>query len=293
MATLSATPEKNPPIKLMLLGYSGTGKTTAYASLSVDKLVDNKPAYKLFILDFDTKAEEMIRAALSALLKDKKISQSQHDEALSRCDVCVCKENTGIVPVAAAKGTVDKIGVVGQATAWTTAVKQLKTWSSSLDDQSILIVDSLTYAAKAAANWSMGANNKLNRELTWQDYQGPQQLIENLITICADCNSNAIITGHQNPVELYKNTGRLDDKGNAVEELMDTVVVPTSIGKAGSIKLPARFNHLLVVSDGISKDRRIWTKPAAGVTTKTPFFARCKEHYTISTGLAEYFALRV
>lgn len=74
---------------------------------------------------------------------------------------------------------------------------------------------------------------------------------------------------------------------------MDTVVVPTSIGKAGSIKLPARFNHLLVVSDGISKDRRIWTKPTAGVTTKTPFFARCKDYYPISTGLAEYFALRV
>ncbi len=293
MAVLSASPDKNITIKMMLLGYSGTGKTTAYTSLAVDKLVDNKPAYKLYVLDFDTKAEEMIRAALAALLSSKRITQLQHDEALGRCDISVCKENTGIVPVAGAKGTIDKIGVVGQATAWTQAVKQLKTWATTLDEQSILIVDSLTYASKAAANWSMGANNKLNKELTWQDYQGPQQLIENLITICADATCNVIITGHQNPVELYKNTGRIDDKGNPIEELIETVVVPTSIGKAGSIKLPARFNHLLVTSDSMSKDRRIWTKPTAGVTTKTPFFARCKEYYPIATGLSEYFALRV
>lgn len=292
MAILSPSGESNLPIKLMILGYSGTGKTTAYSSLAVDNLVPNKPAYKLFVLDFDTKAEEMIRAALQSLLESKKITQTQHDEAIARCDVCVCKENTGIVPVSSGKGTVDKIGVVGQASAWTTAVKQLKAWAPALDSQSILIVDSLTYAAKAAANWSMGANNKLNKELTWQDYQGPQQLIENLITICADASCNCIITGHQNPVELFKNTGRIDDKGNPVEELMDTVVVPTSIGKAGSIKLPARFNHLLVTSESMSKDRRIWTKPTSGVTTKTPFFARCKEWYPISTGLAEYFALR-
>ncbi len=293
MPILSAAPEKNIPIKMFLLGYSGTGKTTAYSSLAVDKLIDSKAAYKLYILDFDAKAEEMIRAALGSLLKTKKISQSQHDEALGQCDICVCKENTGIVPVAAAKGMVDKIGVVGQASAWTAAVKQLKAWATTLDSQSILIVDSLTYAAKAASNWSMGANNKLNKELTWQDYQGPQQLIENLITICADSSSNVIITGHQNPVELYRNTGRIDDKGNPIEELMETVVVPTSIGKAGSIKLPARMNHLLVASDSMSKDRRIWTKPTAGVTTKTPFFAQCKDWYPLDTGLAEYFALRV
>lgn len=292
MATLSTTPDKNIPIKMMLLGYSGTGKTTAYSSLAVDKLIDSKPAYKLFILDFDAKAEEMIRAALGSLLKTKKISQVQHDEALGRCDICICKEVTGIVPVSGAKGMVDKIGVVGQASAWTSAVKQLKAWSSSLDSQSILIIDSLTYAAKAATNWSMGANNKLNKELSWQDYSPVQQLVDNLITICADANTNCIITGHQQPVELYKNTGRIDDKGNPIEELMETIVVPVSIGKAGSVKLPARFNHLLVASDSMSKDRRIWTKPTAGVTTKTPFFAQCKDWYPLDTGLAEYFALR-
>jgi hypothetical protein len=103
-----------------------------------------------------------------------------------------------------------------------------------------------------------------------------------------------IVVGHQDPLELYKKTDRKDDKGNPIEELMDVVVVPISVGRSGRMKLPAQFSHLLVASSvgtGSSQERRIHTQPSAGVTTKSPFF-EAKPSYPIEDGLVRYFALR-
>lgn len=284
-------------IKILYLGYSGEGKSTSLVPLGIPGYLDN-PGYELRILDFDGKAEEVIRSTLARLVKEKVISQEQHDKALTEnYDVCPCLEPTGIVSAREGKRTIKKLGVEGTATAWNTAIRQLEKWNSSFSDRTILVVDSFTYAVRAITNFCQELNGKLNQNLEWRDYQAPQQMAENLMVVCADLPTHSIVCGHADPLELYKSTDQIDDKtGAPVEELVDCLMVPISIGKSGRMKLPARMNHLLVASSdgkGATTRRYIYTEPRVGVVTKTPFYGRCEPRYPIDKGMVEYFKLRV
>jgi hypothetical protein len=220
-------------IKMLYLGYSGEGKSTSLVHLGIPGYLDN-PGYELRILDFDGKAEEVIRSTLARLLKDKLITQSQHDSALAEnYDVVPCVEKTGIIQAREGKNTVKKLGVEGVATAWQTAVRQLEKWNSSWSPRTVLVIDSLTYAARAIVNYTQDLNNKLNQTLEWRDYNSPQQMVESLMMLCADLPTHVIVCGHQDPLEIYKASDTVDDKGNQVQELIDTLMVPLSIGKGG------------------------------------------------------------
>ena len=295
---MKLSPAAKPQLlKILYLGYSGEGKSTSLVPLGIPGYLDN-PGYELRILDFDGKAEEVIRSTLARLVKEKVISQEQHDKALTEnYDVCPCLEPTGIVSAREGKRTIKKLGVEGTATAWNTAIRQLEKWNSSFSDRTILVVDSFTYAVRAITNFCQELNGKLNQNLEWRDYQAPQQMAENLMVVCADLPTHSIVCGHADPLELYKSTDQIDDKtGAPVEELVDCLMVPISIGKSGRMKLPARMNHLLVASSdgkGATTRRYIYTEPRVGVVTKTPFYGRCEPRYPIDKGMVEYFKLRV
>lgn len=282
-------------LKILLLGYTGEGKTTSIIPLGIQGFRDN-PGYELRVLDFDGKFEEVLRSRLARMLEEKQISQEQHDKALTEnYDVCPCLEPTGIVSAREGKRTIKKLGVEGTATAWNTAIRQLEKWSGSFSDKTILVIDSFTYAVRAITNYSQELNGKLNQTLEWRDYQTPQQTAETLMVLCADLPTHSIVCAHQDPLEMYKATDQIDDKtGAPVQELVDTLMVPISVGKSGRMKLPARFNHLLVASSdgkGSSVRRYIYTEPRVGVVTKTPFYGRCESRYSIDKGMVEYFKL--
>lgn len=285
----------HPLIKMLFLAYSGEGKSTSIVPLSIPDYKGNtKTGYELRWLDFDGKAEEVVRSTLARLLHAKQINQAQHDAALTNNDICQCTEATGIVSAREGRKTIKKVGVSGVAVAWDKAVKQLEKWEGTFSSDTILIVDSFTYACRAIVNNCQGLNGKLNSTLEWRDYQAPQQMAENLMILAADVNTHSIVTGHQDPLELYKATDKVDDKGQPVEELVDTLMVPISIGRAGRMKLPARMNHLLIASSegkGPALKRYIYTEPRVGVVTKTPFFGICKTRYPIEHGLIDYFKL--
>lgn len=294
---MKLTPTSKPSlIKMLYLGYSGEGKSTSIVPLGIPGYLDN-PGYELRILDFDGKAEEVIRSTLARFLKDKLITQDQHDKALTEnYDVVPCLESTGVIQSREGKRTVKKLGIEGTATAWNTAVKSLEKWNSSWSDRTILVVDSFTYAVRAITNFSMELNGKLNQTLEWRDYQMPQHIAETLMVTCADLPTNCIVAAHQDPLELYKATDRIDDKGEIVEELIDTLMVPISIGRAGRMKLPARFNHLLVASSdgkGSAVRRYVYTESRVGVVTKTPYYGLCEPRYTLDKAMVEYFKLRL
>jgi hypothetical protein len=295
MAKLELKPANAPLIKMLLMGLSGQGKSTSLIPLAIPDF-KGSAGYELRVLDFDSKFEEVARATLARMLKAGTITQAQHDKALTEnIDITVCSEATGIVSAREGKKTVKKIGVDGTATAWTTAVKQIEKWDRSWSDRTILVVDSLTYAARAVVNWAQELNAKLNQTLEWRDYQLPQQTIESLMILCADLPTHCVVTGHQNALEIFKATDQVDDKGQPVEDLVDVIMVPISIGKAGSAKLPARFNHMLIVTSegkGPATRRWIYTESRVGVVTKTPFHGLAKERYSIEDGLAPYFMLR-
>ncbi len=295
MSKLTAEPT-NAFINMLFMGYSGEGKSSALVPLSIPDFQGNL-GYELRWLDFDGKAEEVIRTTLARLLRAKKISKAQHDTALfENNDVVPCIEPSGIVDVfdPAKKKTIKKMGIT-RAKAWETAIKQIEKWETTFSDRSILVIDSFTYAVRAISNYTQSMNNKLNIPLEWRDFQVPQQLAETLMVTTADLPTSAIVCAHQDPLELYKATGEKDDKGNEIEDLVDTLMVPISLGKAGRMKLPAKFNHLLLATSegkGAGTRRWIYTEPRVGVITKTPFYGRCKTRYSIESGMVEYFKLR-
>lgn len=295
MAKLELKPASAPLIKMLLLGLSGEGKSTSLIPLAIPDFKGN-PGYELRVLDFDSKFEEVARATLARMLKAGTITQAQHDKALTEnLDIAVCNEQMGIVSAREGKKTIKKIGVDGTATAWTAAVRQIDKWSSSFSDRTIFIVDSFTHAVRAITNFSMELNGKLNQSLEWRDFMGPQSIAETLMYMAADLPTHSIITAHQEAVEVLKPTTQTDDKGQPIDELVDVVMAPISIGKAGRVKLPSKMNHLLVASSegkGSAVKRYIYTEPRSGVTTKSPFYGVAKDRYPIETALVEYFLLR-
>ena len=131
--------------------------------------------------------------------------------------------------------------------------------------------------------------------MDWKDYQQPQTTVRNFLTILTDSTSNVILCAHQESQDIKQKTGEFETKGDgskeAIEEVVESVMVPVSIGSKGRVTIPAQFNHLLATALDGSKERQIYTTPADGIITKTPFFARCEDHYPLDRGLAEYFLL--
>lgn len=276
------------------MGHSGEGKSTALVPLGIPGYLAN-PGYELRVLDFDSKFEEVVRSTLARLLKEGLITQSQHDKALTEnYDICVCNEEQGIVSAREGKRTVKKLGLT-TATAWNTAIKQLEKWSPTFSDKTILVVDSFTHAVRAITNFCQELNGKLNQTLEWRDFQNPQHLAESLMFAAADFPCHVIITGHADPLEINKPTTQVNDKGEAVDELVDVQMAPVSIGKAGRVKLPSRMNHLLVASSegkGAASRRYVFTAPRVGVITKSPFYGTCEPRYSLDKAMVEYFKLR-
>lgn len=283
---------KSSLIKMLYLGLSGQGKSTSLVPLGISDYLGN-PGYELRVLDFDSKFEEVVRSTLARLLKTKAITQEQHDHALTHnYDICPCVENKGIISVREGKRTIKTLGVE-TATAWSTAVKQLEKWTN-WSDKTILVIDSFTHATKAITNFAQDLNGKLNQTLEWRDYQGPQQLAESLMYMAADLPTHAIVTAHQDPLVIEKPTTQVDDKGNPITDVVDVIMAPISIGKAGRVSLPSKMNHLLVAASegkGGAERRYIFTTPKVGVTTKTPYYGLCEERYDLDKGLVQYFAL--
>ena len=280
-------------INMILLGYSGLGKSSAIIPLAIPEVIPGFPGFELRVLDADGKFEEVAREQLDWRLQANKISKAQHEAALSNIDICEVREKTKIIQVQQER----KIGVAGQPTAWRTLVRQLETWQKDASDKQIIVVDSLTHVATIAIpNYILALNNRLNQTLRWQEFGGCQALVKELLTILADLPCHTITTGHQEPIEIRKKTGEVTTnattgKEEEVEELIESLMAPISIGTKGRISIPAQLNHVLVTAFSPAGERRIYTQPEDGVPTKTPFFSRCKKFYGIETGLAEYWQL--
>lgn len=291
MTILSFDPPKEPSsIKMMLLGLSGLGKSSSIIPLAIPGIRPEWPGRRLMVLDFDGQGKfaELARAIILAHLQKKRITEDQAKAAFANIDVEVCRETTGVVN--------GKLQVVGQAKAWTTAVKALERWSKGLQPSDVLVVDSLTFAATIAiTNYCQQLNGQLNQPLDWRSYSAPQALIRTFLSALGDLSCNVIITAHQEPIEIKMKTDEMIDKPDgtkeAREEVVESLMAPISIGTKGRVNLPAQLNHQLVVAENAAGERRLWTKEADGVMPKTPFFSRVQESYPIVDGMVQYFML--
>lgn len=258
--------------KLLLLGDSGAGKSGALASLA-------KAGYNLRILDFDNGLD-----VLANLLRDD-------PEAAARVDFQTVTDATRI------GGT----QMIPQANAWTKAIKTLGDWPGygKLDTwtpNDILVIDSLTFAGKAAVRFVLNLNGRITDLPGWNDYYTAQGLLEKLLaTLYSDSiRCNVIVISHVR--EVGKSHTELDSKGRQItieEEGSRKGYAETGTGKALSPTVGRYFNAALLADiegSGQSARRIIRTVPHQNIGLKNANPAKVKPVYPLATGLADYFA---
>ncbi|WP_417436448.1 AAA family ATPase [Idiomarina abyssalis] len=252
------------PIKLLVAGDSGAGKTGALESLV-------RAGYKLKIIDYDNGLDY-----LQSVLQDK-------PELLDQIDYASFTNQF--------KTAAGKVIPKGSPKAWANSLKLLESgkidgedWGKpeEWDEDTFLVIDSLTMAAKAAFLQVRQLNNRLMETPHQSDWGEAQGLTEGLIQwICSETiKCNVIVLTHITLIEMQDGILR---------------GYPSTIGKALSTTLPRYFNTILYATTkgaGKTAKRVICPLPQATVETKAAVEVnRLPEHWPIQTAYAEFMQL--
>ena len=271
-------PQLNPeyeevPVKMLLLGESGTGKTGALASLL--------PKYRLIVQDFDGNISgswlaNKLRQTPEVL--DKFYFRSYADK--------VKLINNTLVPD-------------GAPTAWRDALKDLTNWrvakpksewadpskpeyeedlgpSSTWGTDTVYVCDSFSFMGKAAFRYVDAINNFKDGRQTY--FEAQKQLEAALALLCSDAiRCHVILTAHITLVDLENGLSKQ---------------YPATVGKAFGPTVPKYLDTMLEVrskiESGIAK-RVIRTVPSALLDTKHPVVAGLPAELPLETGLATFF----
>lgn len=261
--------------KLLLIGDSGTGKTGALASLVTDA------DYNLRILDFDNGLD-----ILANVLRTK-----GKPELLKRVNFQTVTDESRI----------SGVNMIPGAKAWNAAVKILGDWPDGLGKidtwgpKDILVVDSLTFAGKAAIRFVLSLNGRAGDLPQFQDYLTAQGLLEKLCsTLYSDAiKCNVIVISHVR--EVAKTRQEVDSKGRPItieEEGSRRGFAETGTGKALSPVVGRYFNSVLLADiegSGPAARRIIRTVPHDNIGLKNSSPGLVQPKYRLETGLAEFF----
>lgn len=248
---------KSSFVKLLFVGNSGAGKTGALTSLV-------QAGYELKIIDLDSGLDALIQHVKAA---DPKL--------LDKIEYVSFRD-----PM---KMTAQGPKVAGTPKAYVNALTCLETWPEDGTNpaewgrDTILVLDSLTNAGRAAFQWARAMNPSSKDPRQW--YKAAQDVIEDLIAnLTSDSfGVNVIVISHVDIVET--SDGRI--KGFA-----------SSIGKALGPKLPRFFNTMILsetTGSGKNVKRTIKTMPTAMLDLKNPAPMKIEAEYGIEDGLAKVF----
>lgn len=235
--------KESSPIKMLVVGDSGTGKTGALESLV-------RAGYRLRIIDFDNGLDYLGNALSDTPALLDNIQYATFTNSFKTI-------NGRVIPK-------------GNPKAWADALKLLETGKVSAEEEwglpttwnedEFLIVDSLTMAAKAAFLQVLFLNGRLMEQPHQSDWGQAQGLVEGLVQwLCSeDIKCNVMFLTHVNYLELTDGLV----KG-----------YPSTIGKALSATLPRNFNTILNATSkgsGKSLQRVISPVPVNNIETKAP-----------------------
>lgn len=297
MASLLNAP--TVPIKLILMSVSGGGKTSALVPLAIPDIIAGWSGRKLYVLNFDGRGKfaELAKFQLDARLAAKKdvtkITQAQYDAAIANIKFEDCIDPAKVRRNA--KG--DLMAEMISADSWIRAKKALDGWYSELTPDSIVVVDSFTHLAKSIAHYTMSMAARLNvRPEFYIDYAPAQAEISNALGALSALDCALILTAHQDTLEVKKMSetpekDQVTGEMKFVDQIVDTLMLPQSFGRAGRVDIPTTFNHLLYLATNKNHERVIRLTPGRGIVPKTPFFALAQSSYGLDRGLVEYFAL--
>ncbi len=245
--------------KLLLQGDSGSGKTSALASLAL-------AGYKLHILDFDNGLDPLVQ-----------LIKRRDPKALANVDFKSFRDKI--------KGQSPQ-GVIfdGIPSAFSDAIKSLDKWEDGsklgeLGPEHVVVIDTLTFMSDAAFNWATSLNPGAKDKR--QIFGHAQQAVEAMISQITSSNfkTNVIVIAHMKYMDRPDGT---------------TKAYPTSVGAALSPKIPAYFNSVLMcetVGSGSTGKRQIRTQSTAMVDLKNSASFDTPSSFPTETGLADFFKI--
>jgi len=232
--------ESTKLVKLLILGNSGTGKTSSLATLAA-------AGYRLFICDFDNGLD---------ILMDPKVLAPEH------------RKN---VFYRALQDKPVKVGdkLLPRATAWQDFMKTLGDWkepSGSLgnftawSERDVLVVDSLTFATQRAFDDALQLGGRLGQRAQIQDYGAAMEAIESMLEMLygAACKCNVIMTAH---------LAFMGDEMSGARK-----AYPNVLGQKLAPKIPRLFNNMILADKkvvGNTVTRRFLTVGTHLVDLKT------------------------
>lgn len=280
MPTLDDGPQES--IKMLLIGDSGSGKTSALGSLA-------KAGYDLFILDFDNGLD---------VLRDPDIVPRdcrKHIHYVTLTDPMKMGPGGKVIPRGTPSAWADALGLL---TNWRTKDGKYAKAGTEPDEDfgpisewgpdRVLVLDSFTFLGNAIMRHVAALNNKLGERPTlpmWGDAGAAQEtLLQMLYDASIKCH--VIITAHIS----YIGTKNKDDKGQIIEE--DLHGYPSALGRALPPKVGRYFNTVVRAvtrGTGQAAKRKLRTRSEQQVDLKVPISAIPVE-LPLEDGLATIFA---
>lgn len=266
----------HPPIKLLVIGASGSGKTGALPALLA-------AGYNLRILDADAGSPLVRRLAGDALPRLSTVTLTEKFTPF----------NGGLFPL--------------NPTGWIRLCDSLRLWKG--DDgvalggvhtwtpADVLVLDTLTTTSNLAYyHYRKMAGREQGSEdgKLWQrDIGGAQHLIRKLMDMLhgVDVPCNVVVNCHINRT-LPDGTQPTDldlEHARAEKRSLRLGGYPKMVGSKASKDIPIYFGNMLYLR-GTGKDALFHTTPIDDIDVKTIAPGTVKRTYKQATGLAEFFA---
>lgn len=265
MANLNTKKAKDP-LKLLLIGDSGTGKTGALASLA-------NAGFELFILDLDNGTD-----ILNFVVKDE-FKKNVHIETLT---------DTGKMSGSGSNQKIIKLN----PQAFPKALSLLQKWKdsetgedfgpvSSWSTNRVLVVDSLSFLGMAALDYVLAKNGRGGEQPFQADWGEAMRMLEQTLQIIysTEIKCHVVMNSH---ITYQQVEGSGITKG-----------LPMGLGSQLPPKIGRYFNMMLMsksTGQGDSTKRIVLTKPAANVEVKCPILNAPKE-LPIESALADIYKL--
>lgn len=249
--------EPEEPIKGIVVGNSGSGKTASLVSLA-------EAGYYLHIADFD-KGTKII----------KNLLQKKNPTAYSRCEIKpytdVYGGSANIYPT--------------RVQAWSQAMNQMTKWTTAFSKypeclNHIIVIDSLNFASKFAFNWILSLAGRLMAPKEIQDWGAAQDLMGAFLMkmYSNEVKCHVLMLTHIS----WQGTGESDIKMG---------FPMTAVGRSFNPQIGRFFNNVFLVRNtgtGPASKREIWTSPIDWVDLKAESL-ELKSHYPLATGMADIF----
>lgn len=244
--------------KALLIGDSGTGKTSALLSLI-------KEGYKVRIIDLDNGLDALTQWV-----------RRECPDKLKNVEYETLRDRFTASPM----GPIVK----GQPKAYSGVLKLLEKWTDDTDPAEwgadhILVIDSLTNLGESAFLWAKGMNPTSKDPRQW--FYAAQRAIAHTMQLLTSeaFHCNVIVISHITYIDL---------QDGAIKGF------PTAVGKELSKHLAKDFNNQLELQRsgaGLSAKRAIFPLPTNMVENKTAASFKMEKSYPIETGLADIFKL--